>query len=349
MDKLTVVALKELAKSKGLSGYSKLRKQELIDLLAEKDEEKVAEVKIEDNEVVYGSIKCQNCNKNLAYYKVLDKYVCGICSKSSKERIELPKNEAKKRAARQKELEAHNQTILNAVQENKANNRIGTVICTKLLMMRNPELKVGFLNIFPNNRHQNRADGVGMPSLSPMRIKVPQAKNLENFWQFSKVFPSEIRRDSANPNGDIILDAFFEERKKAFEDDEPHRHKRKDEKPVFSYWIDKFGKEHRLSYVESRQVYCYYYTKSVLVDPEFLKLKDLIQKGYNLNIVGYDAYMPTKTLEDRIKSLEDRIKSLEEHYLDGSKPFGHELVLYTLLVCKESEYPWIKHKTIEME
>jgi len=29
------------------------------------------------------------------------------------------------------------------------------------------------------------------------------------------------------------------------------------------------------------------------------------------------------------------------HYLDKSKPFGHELVLYTMLVVSDSkDYPW---------
>lgn len=59
----------------------------------------------------------------------------------------------------------------------------------------------------------------------------------------------------------------------------------------------------------------------------------MLNEGFNLNIVGYDAYQPTKTLE--------------EHYLDDSKPFGHELVLYTLL--STTEYPWVKYTTLDFD
>jgi hypothetical protein len=36
---------------------------------------------------------------------------------------------------------------------------------------------------------------------------------------------------------------------------------------------------------------------------------------------------------------------VKRHYLDSSKPFGHELVLFTLLVLDEKDYPWPAERT----
>jgi hypothetical protein len=52
----------------------------------------------------------------------------------------------------------------------------------------------------------------------------------------------------------------------------------------------------------------------------------MIKNGYNLNIQGYDGYNVTNILG---------------HYYDISRPFGHELVLYTLLTEDDPlQYPW---------
>lgn len=63
---------------------------------------------------------------------------------------------------------------------------------------------------------------------------------------------------------------------------------------------------------------------------QFKKLKKYIDNGLNIQILGYDGY-PVE-------------KSLYEHYLDESKPFGHELVLYSMLTVETpSDYPWNKY------
>ena len=114
----------------------------------------------------------------------------------------------------------------------------------------------------------------------------------------------------------------------------PHRHKETSERknaPVYSVWIDPEGHELHLSYIESRQVYCHFYQQKALLLPEFQRLQALLDDGYNLQICGYDAYQPTRPLE--------------EHYLDPSRPFGHELVLYTLLT-ESPPYPWQIHQTL---
>jgi hypothetical protein len=81
-------------------------------------------------------------------------------------------------------------------------------------------------------------------------------------------------------------------------------------------WIDTEGHELHLSYIESRQIYCHYYEQFALASPDFHHLKQLLADGVNLQICGYDAYQPSGTPDT--------------HYLDPSRPFGHELVLYTM-------------------
>jgi hypothetical protein len=77
-----------------------------------------------------------------------------------------------------------------------------------------------------------------------------------------------------------------------------------------------------------------YYERATKQNPDFLRLQRLIDDGFDLRICGYDAY-------------EVGDKTLEECYCDVSRPFGHELVLYTMLVAPEEDWPWRKYVTFE--
>lgn len=69
------------------------------------------------------------------------------------------------------------------------------------------------------------------------------------------------------------------------------------------------------------------YEKGAPETKEFKSLQNKIKDGENLQIIGYDAYPITH--------------SLQEHYEDETRPFGHELVLFSLLVLDDpKEYPW---------
>lgn len=205
-------------------------------------------------------------------------------------------------------------------------------------MMKKVEHKPGYLSVFPNYKHGNRQDGLGMPSLSPKSLGpvqhgmpgLPEAQNLENFWQFSKAFAFEVDEQGC------LLPVFEEKRKKGFADTVPHRHKYEKKilskysnnvnKPLYSVFVDREGKERRFSYIQARYFYCKIYEVLTKKEESFAKLQDLISEGYNLNLVGYDGY---EVGDD-----------LMRHYLDESQPFGHELVLYTLLTQEEEKYPW---------
>jgi hypothetical protein len=116
----------------------------------------------------------------------------------------------------------------------------------------------GFTAVFPNSKHANRTDGVGLAKLSPMALGpvlhgmkgVPVARNLENMHQFSKQYENESKQE------------FEEARAKTFQDPTPKRHKRRGVKPKGWIWENPAdGKRHCLSWVPSRQFYCNWYER----------------------------------------------------------------------------------------
>lgn len=195
----------------------------------------------------------------------------------------------------------------------------------------------GYVRVFPNYRHQNRKDGIGMTSLSPMRLGpvyhgqpgLPWSLNLENFHQGSKRFSSELD------------DQQFHLSKCAwYMDNMPHRHKQRGRNPCYFSWVTTSptgvigGVEHRLTYIQSRQFYCTFYERLVKDLEDYHQLLAMIKNGHKIQLCGYDAHPIDSPAE------------CEKAYLDPSKPFGHERVLYTMLMIQnKAEYPWRKHTT----
>jgi len=288
----------------------------------------------------YGEIKCQKeeC-KNKAYYICGNKYVCGVHSRNKdREQLEkLSKKEEKK--IKEEKINKEKEQIEELRLVNVKEDRAGKVICSKLRMMKAPEDIPGFIKVFPNFKHGNRSDGLGMPRLSPMSLgpvdhgqpDLPMSFNIENYHQFSKVFQEEVDEEG-NPSK-----LFYKNRIDGYLDKVPHRHKcigkeKNKNIPLYFVWVNKNEKEHHLDYVTSRQFYCNFYERLAKLEPDFKKLKDLRDKGYNLQIVGYDGH---------------NVDNLEKAYLDKNYSFGHELVLMAMLVLKEEEYPWRKYKTFD--
>jgi hypothetical protein len=122
----------------------------------------------------------------------------------------------------------------------------------------------------------------------------------------------------------------------------PHRHKnavnsgttlKNKNIPCYSVWVTPDGVKHKIDYFTSRQFYCTYYERAVLKDQAYLDLLYKRAQGINLRICGFDAYpIPTNT-------------SIEDCYKDITQPFGHELVLYTMLTEPSSNWPWKKYQT----
>lgn len=313
--------------------------------------------------VYYGERKCEaiyasgknkgNSCRNKAYYQEKSKYLCGVHS-DKRLRKELPKdpNKSKKK---QQQIEDNLNEAKIAAKKNKKRGFLGDVITTKMRMMKEIEYEPGYLPVFPNYRHANRKDGLGMASLSPMNLgpvkhgqpDIPIAKNIENFHQGSKCFPSELDKNN------YPSDYYYENRDNMYTDPIGHRHKidingkviGKGNIPEFFVWtyVDKKGnvKEKYLDYIQSRQFYCNFYERLAKKTDEYDNLLGLIDDGYNIQIVGYDAYYIDLKRDKR-----DIEEILEEKYLDPSRPFGHEMVLYTMLMIEDKRnYPWRIHKS----
>lgn len=201
-----------------------------------------------------------------------------------------------------------NEEIAIVAQENKLHGEIGQLKLQRMKMFVTVDSIPGFMKVFPNYKHENRKDGFGCSALSPKKLgpihfNGLEANNLENFWQFAKVFPCEYKDEKQRKKMGIT------------------------NKPLFSVYLDKDGKERKYSYVESRYFYCRLYADLVRKEEKFIRLQNLLKEGYNLLICGYDAYPMEETFS--------------KYYLDESLPFGHERVLYCLL---KDEEPWERYK-----
>lgn len=237
----------------------------------------------------------------------------------------------------------HTTHIEDIAENNKNNNILGKVLVSKLKMMQKPELIKGYINVYPNYKHQNRTDGFGCSMLSPKSLgpiehnmsNLPTAKNLENYHQFAKFWEFEL---DFLENGEFeIKSEYLQKRIDAYLDPTPYRHKYNKKEllkygkninvPKFSIYYDKDCNIKTYNYLECRYFYCKFYQELASKETDFKYLQDKIKNGYNLNIVGYDGYNPTN--------------NLMEMYSDTSKPFGHEMVLYTMLVEDDTnKYPW---------
>jgi hypothetical protein len=289
----------------------------------------------------YGQIGCmgtyksgqragQLC-KNKAYYEQNGLYLCGVHSKGT--RIKLAKATSQEKTNDQiQRLSEHMESLVLNAETIKSSGQQGQVILFQMQSWRSVGVISGYLNVFPNYKHENRKDGYGCASLSPMSLGpvdhgqpgLLMARNLENFHQGNKFYPGEDEKQFRS-----IRSAFYN-------DDVPHRHKfTSKEKPLYSVWIDKKGIEHHLDYITSRQFYCTFYERLVRKQDAFHRLIQMLIDGISLRICGYDAY-----------SL-DSIDDIERAYLDPSRPFGHERVLCTMFILPPEKYPWVKYKTFD--
>lgn len=287
---------------------------------------------------------------------------CGVHRRGKQARgmdsADLPKRDpaAREQQVRAK-LAADRAAVEAAAEANAAAGQRGDLIVSKLRMMRPPEDVAGYMKVFPNNRHGGRRDGYGCPALSPMRLGpvhhgqpgLPPAKSIENAHQGAKRFPGEV-----DEKGDPTPEALAEQIR-MYESDVPQRHKAAAKAgkagkgcnrnaPLYSLWRRADGTEVRFSYVESRQFYCTFYERLATVAgseaaEDLAALRACLAAGYNLQIVGYDGRPVPRAAGQSLAA------TVEAMYLDPSAPFGHELVVYSLLALDPADYPWRKHKT----
>lgn len=142
-----------------------------------------------------------------------------------------------------------------------------------------------------------------------------QALNVENSWQFSKVYPS-CADEHGEPN-----DQYWEWAKKGWADSYAHRYPMgKGAMPLYSYWDGK-----HLSYIEARkEIYIRLYAKAVRETEAFAKLQDLTKLSFEL---GKDIYLTDfDGYNHKVMGM-----SYEDVINDPSRKMGHAFVLAMML------------------
>lgn len=273
----------------------------------------------------------------------------------------------------QRDYDDHLRTVERQAAENRSFGRSGSIVVTSLHGLSNPNLRAGYKQVWTHPKHGNQP-GIECITLNPVRLHamdhtekmvkkwktkvvdaatlplspsgtivypsgfqledLPPAFSIENYHQCTKVFAQELQPGTSNP-----CSTFWQLLQQGYEDGIPHihplpaaeiKHKSKNS-PIFSLRTNDQGVWRRFSHVESRFFYCHMYEKRVARKAEFTFLQNQIARGYNLEVMGYDVYPVTE--------------SLWEHYLDSSRPFGHELVLYGMLTESDPhQRPWNRYR-----
>lgn len=137
------------------------------------------------------------------------------------------------------------------------------------------------------------------------------AKNVENAWQFAKVYSQHVDAQQ-NPTND-----YFNWAKKGWQDTYAHRYPMgKGAIPLYSYWDgNKYG------YIEARKkIYAPLYAKAVVKTKAFEQLVDLYLSGDTFALLDFDGY-------DYL-SLGMSLKDVANN---PTKKMGHAFVLAELL------------------
>lgn len=171
-----------------------------------------------------------------------------------------------------------------------------------------------FLPNFINTTSRSKTWSVGLSPffLGPVELYDGSfAQNVENSWQFSKVYSKYLNEDKS------IKKEFWKWRRDGFNQKKAIRYPMgKDAIPEFSFWNDK-----RLSYVEARrEIYIPLYSKAVRDTEAFSLLQEEYKKHNNLLLFDFDGY-------DRRRlgmSFEDVINC-------DTRKMGHAFVLEMML------------------
>lgn len=311
----------------------------------------------EPSQFYYGESTCQKTEKctNRAYYFCYNMAVCGVHSKGNEYRQQLPEN-PRKRMIEKENLEAMKEAALAAPIG--LDRFRGSMALRKLGMMKPTPLVPGYFTVLPNRRAKSKGDVIwAMSALSPMLLGpvvhgqpgLDDADNLENFWQFNKVFASEW--DSTNQKPKPI---WYERRASGYADIEPHRYKLGKTKAEhmknagieigasanackFCIFVAPNGEELHFDYIASRVLYCTFYERLARKTSALNKLVDaLYVHKQNIVIAGYDA---RHAQDEQITA-----EAIHRWYHDPSAPFGHEMVLCAILFhwYFPEELPWRK-------
>ncbi|KAJ3294086.1 hypothetical protein HK104_003938 [Borealophlyctis nickersoniae] len=150
----------------------------------------------------------------------------------------------------------------------------------------------------------------------PLYGTLPAATNVENAWQFAKVYA-----EHADDNGEPT-EAYWEWARNGWADPKPHRFPMgKGARPLYSLWEGR-----KLGYIEARKIiYAPLYAAAVQKTEAYAKVEKLYEEyrgeeeGF-FALVDFDGY-------DHVK----QGKSLEEVLEDPNRKMGHAFVLAGLI------------------
>ena len=260
-----------------------------------------------------------------------------MASKVEKQRLES-KGKRDRQGINMERRKKHDQTVKRATAANISAGRMGQVRLAALPSMDDEDKtwphRDGYknINVGPGSRGDYKQLMPCNLGPIPLRFKSDKTsadvKNVENIWEFSKVFPKDIGTNEKP------IPEWFAARLKGWADPKGHRRAKKklsdDIKPVFFWW----GKDEKLGFLEARaRIFCRVYDSMAVRTLAYRKLVELLKAGINVQILGLNAY-------DYVE--EER--SLYECIMDPNRAFGHEFVLAGLLTGNR---PWRQNYSIE--
>lgn len=137
------------------------------------------------------------------------------------------------------------------------------------------------------------------------------AKNMENAWQYSKVYDCHV-----DDNDDPTLE-YFEWANKGWNNNFAQRYPMgKGVIPKYSFW-----NTHKLDYISARKhIYVPLYANVVVKTDAYKRLQDVVKSGKNLYLLDFDAYKHR-----------DKNMSLTDVLNNPDKKMGHAFVLMMML------------------
>ena len=148
--------------------------------------------------------------------------------------------------------------------------------------------------------------------LSPFVLPAPPAKNLENLWQFSKVYKKQIMPIDGYPDA-----SWYKWRDAGYDNDRAIRYPMgKGAIPEYSLWDGE-----KLSYINARKIiYAPEYARNVAKTNSFSRLQAVYLTTPNLVLLDYDAY-----------DHQSLGMSLKDVMNNPTKKMGHAFVLMMML------------------
>lgn len=131
------------------------------------------------------------------------------------------------------------------------------------------------------SRSSNWSRGLSPFFCGPVKLyEYYEAKNVENAWQYSKVY--EKYANENGPTEDYFIWAIY-----GWNSQQAHRYPMgKGAKPLYSYWDGE-----KLDYVEARKkIYIPLYSSAVKKTEAFTKLNEIYQKEGTVTLWDFDGY-----------------------------------------------------------